>query len=509
MQHIQGSDRNQLLMLSLEEAIDKNSFVRVVDAFVDVIDLKSFGFSKALCKEEGRPAYHPAVLMKLYLYGYRHGIRTSRKLQREAQTNLEAIWLLKGLHPKYKTIADFRKNNAKPFRAVFRKFALLLKEWDLIEGNTIAIDSFKIRASNSLKNNFNDKKLQRHFQYIDEQIAAYQARLDAADKEEDKAEARQKIEKHKNRKQKYEAIQKELEASREQQISLTDPDARSVVLHRNIINVGYNIQASSDQKHKLMVEFDTGQVNDTHALAPMARQTRELLQSGTLTVLADKGYHSGQQLAICEQAGITTYVSPKEPATNDSEVFPVSDFIYHPTDDFYICPAGEMMTTNNTWHSHSAKGYSPAFRFRRFTTTACKICPIRQRCTKGKANGRAIDRSEFAEAVEENNRRVNENPDYYRKRQQITEHQFGTMKRQMGFTFTLVRGKPKVLAEVALIFTVYNLVRCASILNVQKFINALKQSICTVFNSNYRLFWPRLNNFVFLTFNAGTEFYSP
>ena len=201
MQYIQGSDRNQLFMLNLEEAIDKDAFVRVVDAFVDVIDLKSFGFSNAQCKEEGRPAYHPAVLMKLYIYGYRHGIRSSRKLQREAQTNMEAIWLLKGLRPKYKTIADFRKNNAKPFRAVFRKFVLLLKEWELIEGNTVAIDSFKIRASNSLKNNFNEKKLKRQIQYIDEQINQYQHMLDACDKQEDKEAIEQKTDHRKNQKQ--------------------------------------------------------------------------------------------------------------------------------------------------------------------------------------------------------------------------------------------------------------------------------------------------------------------
>lgn len=501
MQYLQGSDRDQLFMLSFEEAIDKNAFVRVVDAFVDMIDLKSFGFTHAGCPEEGRPAYHPSVLMKLYLYGYRHGIRSSRKLQRETQTNLEAMWLLKGLRPRYKTIADFRKNNAKAFREVFRKFVLLLKEWDLIEGDTVAIDSFKIRASNSLKNNFNDKKLKRQLQYIDQQISAYQAQLDAGDNEQDKAEAQEKIEKHKSQKQKYEAIQKELQSSGEQQISLTDPDARSVVLHRNIINVGYNIQASSDQKYKLMVEFDTGQVNDTHQLAPMALQTKELLNVDLLTVLADKGYHTGEQLQSCEQNNINTFVSPKAPSSNADSGYPITMFTYDVQTDTYTCPQGNKMNTNGKWykHSKSRKGRTDEHLFRRYLTPACKDCNLRSQCTRSKVNGRAIDRSQYAGSVENNNQRVNNNPDYYRKRQQITEHMFGTMKRQMGFTHTLVRGKNKVLGEVGLIFTVYNLVRCASILNVQKLINALKQSVCAFFCLKYGPFWVDLSNFVFLT----------
>ena len=180
MVHQQGEDRNQMFMFSLESAIAPDAFVRVVDAFVDVIDLKSFGFDHVECKEEGRPPYHPGALMKLYLYGYRYGVRTTRKLEREAQTNLEAMWLLSGLRPKYKTIADFRKNHPKAFREVFRRFVCLLKEWKLIEGESIAIDSFKIRGNNSLKNNFNDKKLKQHIEYIDNKIAEYEAQLEQA-----------------------------------------------------------------------------------------------------------------------------------------------------------------------------------------------------------------------------------------------------------------------------------------------------------------------------------------
>ena len=193
MDHVKGSDRNQMFMFSLDSAISSDSFVRVVDAFVDTLDLKSFGFAHVECQEEGRPPYHPSVLLKFYLYGYHHGIRTTRKLEREAQTNIECMWLLTGLRPKYKTIADFRKNHSKAFREVFRRFVCLLKEWNLVEGETVAIDSFKIRGNNSLKNNFNEKKLKRHLEYIDAQISKYERMLDACDMEEEKEELKKSL----------------------------------------------------------------------------------------------------------------------------------------------------------------------------------------------------------------------------------------------------------------------------------------------------------------------------
>ena len=250
-----------MFIFSLDSAIAADAFVRVVDAFVDTIDLKSFGFAHVECHEEGCPPYPPSALMKLYLYGYRYGIRTTRKLEREAQTNFEAMWLLSGLHPKYRTIADFRKDHSKAFREVFRRFVCLLKEWKLIDGETVAIDSFKIRGNNSLKNNFNAKKLRQHLAYIDAQIDEYEKLLDACDKEEDKKEIEAKLDERKEKQAKYTWIQKELETSGQEQISVTDPDSRAVVLLRNIVNVGYNIQTSSNSKHKLLVEYDTGDVN--------------------------------------------------------------------------------------------------------------------------------------------------------------------------------------------------------------------------------------------------------
>jgi transposase len=488
MPHVTGEERNQLIMLSLESTVSPDAFVRVVDAFVDGIDMESFGFVHARCKDEGRPSFHPSILMKLYLYGYHYGIRTSRKLEREACLNMEAMWLTSCQNPRYKTIADFRKNHAKAFRQVFRSFVLLLKEWELVDGKTIAVDSFKIRAQNSLKNNLNQNKINRHLDYIDNKIAEYENLLDQADSDEDRLELQQKITQKQERKEGYKKLEQQLEESGQEQISLTDPDARSVVLHRNIVNVGYNIQAVSDSKHKLLVEFETGDVNDSHALAEMAENTQKLLAPDSMDVLADKGYHTGQELQRCQESGIKTFVSPKDSAAGDSGVFPVTGFVYNPQDDSYTCPAGETMRTNGTWHNHSGKTKTPAFRFQRYTTPACKNCTIRQQCTRAKANGRTIERSEYAQAIERNNKQVAENPLYYQLRQQITEHPFGTLKRQRGFTFTLMKGKTKVLGEVGLEFIGYNLSRCVSILTTGELIKALKKCCLDLICQLFRLF---------------------
>jgi len=475
MHHIQGEERNQLQMFSLESIIPKDSFVRVVDAFVDAIDLKSFGFRNVECKEKGLPPYHPSVLLKLYLYGYHSDIRTTRKLEREASLNMECMWLLSGQRPKYHTIADFRKEYKKAFREIFRRFVYLLKTWELIEGETIGIDSFKIRAQNSLKNNYNEKKIKRHLEYIDSKINEYESQLDASDKEEDRKEMTEKIKKQEQKKEQYQKLEEKLKTSGKEQISLTDEDSKAVVLHRNIVNVGYNVQASTDAKHKLLAEYDTGEVNDTHALSPMAIATKQLLKLDKMNVLADKGYHTGIEIQKCEQAGITTYVSPKTGNTCNNGLYPPEKFIYDKASDSYKCPEGAILEAKGNWinHSRTSEGRIP-YRFKRYTTKACKSCSRQKQCTTSKT-GKTIDRNEYIESFEANNKRVTENPDYYRQRQQITEHIFGTLKRQRGFTHTLVKGKEKVLGEVGLMFIGYNLTRCVSILGIEKLINMLQE----------------------------------
>jgi transposase len=239
MHHVKGQQRNQLQMICLDQVVAQDSFVRFIDLFVDAIDLKSFGIKHVTTKEEGRPPYHPATLLKLYLYGYRYGVRSSQKLEYQTLVNLEVRWLLNEQTPSNRTIAAFRKENATAFRAIFRKFVYLLKQSELIDGEAIAIDSFKVRGQNSLKNNYNNKKIDRHLEYIDNKISEYEQALDVADTAEEKEGLEKKIATQNERKEKYQAISEQLEESGQEQISTTDPDAKAVILHRGVVNVGY------------------------------------------------------------------------------------------------------------------------------------------------------------------------------------------------------------------------------------------------------------------------------
>ncbi|MAM34953.1 MAG: DDE transposase [Micavibrio sp.] len=439
-------DRKQFSMIALEEMVHEDSYARLMDVFVKALPLDKLGFTHVEHETQGRPPYHPAVLLKLYMYGYRHGLRSSAKLHQACLVNVELWWLLKGLKPIPRTILYFRKNNAPAFKKAFQHFVILLKEWKLIERETIAIDSFKIRARNSLKNNFNQKKIDRHLEYINGKIADYNQQLDQADGTGQRQEIEEKIVHQLSQKQQYKAIEKELKNSGQSQISTIDPDARGVILHRNVVNVGYNVQAGCDSKHKLFVNAQTGNVNDTNALADMALEAKELLKVDRMNTLTDKGYTTGAEIARCSKNNITTYSSPKEHSSQKNGLYDMQDFKYSTQDDTYTCPAGAVLHTNGSIYpkrNHRVKHYK---------TKACKGCTLRQRCTKNK-NGRFIERSIYQEDVEQNAARVNHNPDYYRQRQQITEHQFGTLKRQWGFTHTLVCKKKHVLSEVYLCFT--------------------------------------------------------
>ena len=475
MDHIQGIDRNQISIFALEEMVAKDSWARLIDVFVDALPLDKIGFKGVDTAEEGRPPYHPGDLLKLYMYGYKYGLRSTRKLEHAAQVNIELWWLLKGLKPSNRAIAYFRKNNPEAFKNAFRYFVLVLKDWELIEGDVIAIDSFKIRAQNSLKNNFNQRKIQRHLRYIDEKIAEYEEQLDEEDEEQERQELQKKIDHQEMKKQDYNLLEKRLKDSGQSQISLTDPDAKSVVMHRNIINVGYNIQAVSDQKNKLLVYADTGSVNDTHALAPIAKNSKKLLEKNSITAIADKGYNTGEQLQACRDNDITTYVSPKQSNTQHLNCIQTNQFKYNAESDTYTCPVNEILVTNGNYYKKRN------YRMKQYKTSACSCCTIKNQCTRNKT-GRLIERSEYQEAIEENRDRVLADPDYYRTRQQIIEHQFGTMERQWGFTHTLMKGKKAVLSEVYLLFMIYNLRRSASILGLEGLKKKLKALIALIFH---------------------------
>ncbi|MFC1733584.1 transposase [candidate division KSB1 bacterium] len=382
---------------------------------------------------------------------------------------------MRGLRPSARKIAYFRKDNSKAFKQAFRYFVLLLKDMDLISGETIAIDSFKIRAQNSLKNNFNQNKIDRHIEYIDNKIQEFEKQLNNEDLvEPQKEEVEQKIATQQKRRQEYKAIEKELRESDEAQISTTDPDAKSVVLHRNVVNVGYNIQAGCDSKHKLFVNNDTGKVNDTHALAKMALDAKALLEVEKMNTLTDKGYTTGVHIDTCMRNGITTYSSPKAHLSQNNGLYDMQIFEYNKENDTYTCPTGAILTTNGNIYkkrNHRVKHYK---------TKACKGCKQRAKCTENK-KGRFIERSIYQKALEENKIRVNQNPEYYKLRQQITEHQFGTLKRQWGFTYTLMKGKVHVLSEVNLMMMCYNFRRLMSIFEISQLKARLKKHILYFF----------------------------
>lgn len=395
MNFINGFDRNQLLMMDFESTVSQDYWARVVDLFVEMLPLKELGFEDIL-RQERRSPYRSADLLKLYIYGYKNQLRSSRKLEQACKVNIEVLWLLKGLNPSARKIAYFRKKNAKAFKQAFRYFLCLLKDWELIEGSTIAIDSFKIRAQNALKNNFNQKKIDRHIEYIDNKIEEYQKALDQQDDEKRIKQVVQKINYQQSKKEKYKNIEKQLNDSGQTQVSLTDPDARSVVLHRNIINVGYCVQAGCDDKHKLFVNNDTGSVNDTNALSSMAIDAKELLGVETMNTLTDKGYTTAKQLDECTKNDITPYSSPKEHSSQQNGLYPMKDFIYNKQQDTYRCPAGETLSTNGTVYN-KANHKVKHFKNRR----ACNSCNVRNQCTQNK-NGRFIERSIYQETLEEN-----------------------------------------------------------------------------------------------------------
>lgn len=476
MAHRAGNSRAALIQLCLEGQIGADNMVRVIDAYVDSVDLEALGFSHVVAAETGSPPYHPGDMLKLYLYGYMKRLRSSRQLAWACEVNIELWWLMGGLRPSYRTIARFRSDHPKALRKVFEHYVQRLKEWELFGGKTVGVDSVKLRAQNSKKNNYNADKIQRGQKRIGNKIRGYLQQMDQADEEEGeqgaaaKQQALDNITVQLKRLAKYEALQEQLENSSGQQVSTTDADARLLALGQNVVQVCYSGQTATDAKHKLLAYYQTTNQNDTYGLYSVSKGAKQALAVAHLDSLADKGFHTGSELAACAEDGITTYVAQleaKAPPSGPQAGYWVSDFTYVPEADYYICPQGYDLHTTGHYHK---KG---AYRVKHYTTPACKQCPVRQQCTQSQ-KGRIIQRSEYQDAIDANRKRVEEAKQYYRQRQAIVEHPYGTIKRGWGYTYTLMKGLDKVDGELGLIFFCYNLRRSMSILGVQAIIERLK-----------------------------------
>ena len=474
--------REQLSMFSLDSLIAADNPVRVIDLFVVQLPLQELGFKKIKAKSEGRPPYEAKDLLKLYYYGYLKGIRSSRKLEAECICNVEVWWLLYQLTPGYHTIADFRKDNPKAFKKAFKMFVGFLRGENMFDGELIAVDGTKLRAQNNKKNNFNEEKLLKRLEYIDNKVEQCIKEMDECDAQEDKEASElkkkdvlKKLEELNERKKDYEDLQEKLEKSQDKQISLVDKDSRSLPLKDGITDVCYNVQAVGEGKHSLIVAYDTINTTDQGQLNPMAQQAMEALGVKEITQLGDKGYHTGKDLSDCKDNNITTIVAyPERNNKNIDPAYQTNKFIYDKEQDSYTCPAGAVLTTDGREHEKKKKGRA-SYYVKAYETTACLSCPFRSLCTTSKKKQRIIERSQYQDVIDENNRRVDENPDKYKKRQQINEHPFGTIKRSWGYTYTLLKGLVKVDAEMAIIFTMYNLRRVMSILGIKGLMDRLKQ----------------------------------
>ena len=411
MQHIQGISRYQLQMSSLEDKITADNPVRFIEAFVNHIDPLKIGFQPKILKTEGRPNFRLEVFLKLYLYGYLNGVRSSRRLEKECFRNIEVQWLLEDIRPNYHSIADFRKDNPKALKQLFKLFVSFLKDAELIAGETIAIDGTKSRAHNSKKANYNQKKIDKHKEYIQAKSQEYLDQLDQNDIQENPVAIKniqQKIERLKQNKIKYELLEEELKNSGEPQISTTDADARALLVQGQVVEVSYNIQAAVDSKHNLVVATHTINRNDKNALGAIAKEAKENLEVETFTVLVDKGYHNGREIATCQQNNITTIVAvPEQGKSNENGTQPgyfVSNFTYNKEENTYTCPQGQILTTTGRWHKKTGRTEESGYMFQKYRTAACKACPVKDQCTSRKG-GREIDRSQYATAVEENHQR--------------------------------------------------------------------------------------------------------
>ena len=471
MPHIAGDDRSQLLLLpeSLDDYVGPENPVRFIEAFVEGLDLPAAGFARVKPEETGRPGYRPADLLKLYIYGYLNRIRSSRRLEAETHRNIEVIWLLRHLKPDFKTIADFRRDNRKAFRPVFRQFVLLCKQLDLFGRELLAVDGTRIKAVNNKDRNFTRASLTEFIKLADAKLDDYLQRLDQSDASEittggsrvkDLAE---KIATIRQRRTRCEEMLAHLDQTGEEQISLTDPDSRAMAAHTRVA-VGYNVQVAVDTKHKLIVEQQvTNQVVDMGLLTQTAAPAKEVLGVETIAVVADRGYFKIEDIEACEQAGIEPYVPrPQRGPSVKAGLFRKDEFQYDADSDSYVCPAGQRL------YPYSSSLLRGLNKINYTNKLVCDNCKFRSQCTNGRF--RTVSRLENEAVLDRMQARLAQRPSVLDLRREAVEHPFGSIKQWMNQGAFLMRGLEKVRAEFSLTALAYNLRR---VLNLVGFIELM------------------------------------
>jgi transposase len=477
MPFVYGASRDEVLLFpeALNDYITAENPVRFIDAFVSSLDLSQLGFNHSAPGRTGRPPYDPADLLRLYIYGYLNRVRSSRMLERETHRNLEVMWLVGKLTPDHKTIANFRKDNPEALKRACREFTLLCKRLDLFAGELVAVDGSKFRADNSRQRNYNEKKLDRLIKAADEKIISYLKEMDEEDHREPEVislsaeELKQKLDRLKERKARYEGLQTKLKESGEKQLSTTDPDSR-LMLAGASTEVCYNVQTAVDSRHKLILEHEVTQdVTDKNQLYAMSLKAKEALGAEELEVVADMGYFDGAEVKKCQEAGITTYVAkPYTSANQKHGLYTKDQFSYDKERDCYICPEGEEL-------SYRFDTVELGRHIRYYATTRCRDCPARAKCTRAERgrSGRRITRWVDEHLLEEMAERVRAKPEVMKQRKAIVEHPYGTMKRGMNQAYFLLRGLKKVAGEMSLTVLAYNMKRVLNIVGVEGLMEAV------------------------------------
>ena len=474
--YVEGADRRQSFLLpeSMDDYVGEDDPVRVVDAFVDELDLAGLGFGRATPADTGRPAYHPATLLKPYLYGYLNRVPSSRRLEREAQRNLEVLWLTGRLAPDFKTTADFRRDNGLAIKATCRQFVLLCRRLDLFADSLVAIDGSKFKAVNARDKSYTQSVIQRRMEQAEASVARYLAALDTADRHDPGVPTakvqrlRERLDRLREQMQHLREMEKAVAAAPDGQIWLTDADARAMTTSgRGTTVVGYNVQAAVDTTHHLIVAHEvTNATGDRAQRTSMGRQAQEATGRTALTVLADRGYYSGRQIVACEKAGMMPYVpKPYTSGTKAENRRGKQDFVYLPGEDIYRCPAGERLT----WRFDSVEN---GMTLRSYWANNCGSCALKPDCTTGQQ--RRIKRWEHEGVLDAMQGRLDQVPQAMILRRQTVEHPFGTMKAWMGSTHFLTRTLKRVGTEMSLQVLAYNMKRVIAILGVGPMVKAIQ-----------------------------------